>query len=356
MKEDHLGIGRGDLPVKSHEGLFITCEGNFTYNNASLSYYDIAHKEVYNEVFFTVNGLSLGDVAQSVVLRDSLLYVVVNNSGKIIVLDADDFSFKKKITGFTSPRYIHFLSREKAYVTDLYAHAIAIVDLEEDTISGYISVHNTLSAFNQHPTEQMVAIGNRVFVNCWSYDRKILVIDSDRDKVIDSVAVAKQPNSMVLDKYNRLWVLSDGGYPGSPYGQEHPALTCIEPYSLSIIDTIMMDMADAPSELAINGTRDTLFFLNGDLYYMAVVGMDAPEIFVESPYEQSYMGGFYGLGVDPATSEVYVADAIDYNQPGVVYRYSPHAMPLDTFQVGIIPGAFCFKEKMLPSNSTIQRR
>ena len=38
----------------------------------------------------------------------------------------------------------------------------------------------------------------------------------------------------------------------------------------------------------------------------------------------------------------YVADAIDYQQKGIVYRYSPEGELLDEFRVGIIPGAFCW--------------
>ncbi len=49
---------------------------------------------------------------------------------------------------------------------------------------------------------------------------------------------------------------------------------------------------------------------------------------------------FYGLTVNPVNSEVYVADAIDYVQPGVILRYSPEGELLDEFKVGIIPGHF----------------
>ena len=52
----------------------------------------------------------------------------------------------------------------------------------------------------------------------------------------------------------------------------------------------------------------------------------------------------YGLDVDPDNSEVYIADAIDYVQPGIVYRISATKQPIDTFRVGIIPGAFAFKK------------
>ena len=53
---------------------------------------------------------------------------------------------------------------------------------------------------------------------------------------------------------------------------------------------------------------------------------------------------YYGLTINPKNEEVYVADAIDYSQQGMIYRYSPTGELIDNFYVGVTPGAFCWKE------------
>ena len=109
-------------------GLFIANEGNFQYGNATLSYYDPATKQVQNEIFFRANGMKLGDVAQSMIIHDNKGWVVVNNSHVIFAIDLNTFKEVGRIENLTSPRYIHFLSDEKAYVTQLWDNRIFIIN------------------------------------------------------------------------------------------------------------------------------------------------------------------------------------------------------------------------------------
>ena len=40
---------------------------------------------------------------------------------------------------------------------------------------------------------------------------------------------------------------------------------------------------------------------------------------------------------------IYVSDALDYQQSGLISRFSESGTPIGTFRAGIIPGRFCFK-------------
>lgn len=347
MDDDKLEAGTMQLPLESinaHRGVFITNEGAFRWDNASLSYYDIDADTVYNDIFYGMNDLVLGDVAQSMTIRGDYGYIVVNNSSKIYVINIRTMKAVGKITGLTSPRYIHFLSDKKAYVTDLYAKAITIINPSTLEITGQINVNNHTSEFYQHPTEQMIQYKQYVFTNCWSYDNKLLVIDTNTDQVVDSIEVIKQPTSIVLDKHNRIWVASDGGYWNSPYGQVKPGITCVDAETRKVLKKYEYPIDSGCSKLCINSTRDTIYFLNKDCYRMAVDTDLEPQVFVKtSDLCEATSWGFYSVTVDPVTSEVYLVNAKSFSVRGDIYRVNSKGELISTFECGITPGSFCFK-------------
>ena len=185
----------------------------------------------------------------------------------------------------------------------------------------------------------MVQYGKYVYCNCWSYQNRIIKIDTETDQVVEELKVGIQPTSLVMDKNHKMWTITDGGYEGSPYGYEAPSLYRIDAETFTVEKQFKFKMGDWPSEVQLNGTRDTLYFINKAIWRLPVTATNFPvKPFV--PYQNTL---YYGLTVNPFNSEVYVADAIDYVQDGVILRYSPEGELLDEFYVGIIPGAFCWR-------------
>lgn len=315
------------------QGVFIVNEGNFTYGNASLSIYDIENKRVENEVFIRTNGIKLGDVAQSMTIRGGKGYIVVNNSGIIFIVNADTYKITGEITGFTSPRHMHFISDLKAYVTDLYEARITVVNPITRKITGYIDTNGHKS------TEQIIRSGKHVFVNCWSYDNTVLVIDTETDSVAAEIKVGMQPASMAIDKYGKLWVLCTGGYEGMSEGKETASLYRIDASSQETEKVFYFVADDTPRDLCIDGAGDTLYFINGAVWRMDVEDNGLPA----EPFLEEGSTIYYSVAVDPDGGDIYIADAIDYRQPGMVYRYGAGGELKDSFKTGIIPGAFCFK-------------
>lgn len=308
-------------------GVYITNEGNFQWGNATVSYYDNASGAVSEDLYQPANGTALGDVCQSMAIYNGKGYLVLNNSDKVVVVDPNTFVQQAEITGFTSPRYLLPVSNAKAYVTDLSSDAITIVDLTANTISGSIPCNGA--------TEELVLAYGKAFVTNTS-SPYLYVIDSATDAITDSINVGRGANSIVQDANGKLWVLCSG-YMGQGIS---PTLQRVDPVSLEVEATFTFaNTSDSPWRLCINGDHDQLYFLNDAVYRMHIADAGLPS----TPFIAAADRNFYSLGVDPESDVIYVADAVDYVQRGVVYRYAASGTEINQFHAGIIPGGFCFR-------------
>jgi YVTN family beta-propeller protein len=335
MKDDMRPIHEFN---KKSSGVFIVCEGNFMYGNASLSYYDIKNKNVDNTVFIKANGIPLGDVAQSLSIIDTTAYIIVNNSGKIYGIDVNTFKYKGQITGLVSPRYMAVINPTKAYVSDMYSKSIHIVNPKSYTVTGSIDIATETEKYYRHSSEEMILCDDYIFTNSWSYNNKILVIDTKTDKLVDTITVLKQPRKIVLDKNKKLWVLCDGGFIGSTYSGDK-GIVKVDTKSREIEEIFTFSTEKKLIDMKINATKDTIYFINDHIYRFGVNDKQMPS----QEYINSNGRNLYAIGLDFYSSDIYLSDAVDYMQSGVVYRYNNKKEVLDKFDVGIIPNSFIFK-------------
>lgn len=334
-------------------GVIVLCEGNFNAGNSTLSYYNPETREVENGVFRRANGgARLGDTGQSVSIHDGVAYVAVENSGIIWALDTATFRVKGKLEAgdtehMINPRHIHFVSDGKAYVTDLYSPYITVFNPQTMQYVGSIPTRQEASG-GYASTEEMHRWGNRVFVNCWSYSNKILVVDVTKDEVTDEIVLDSwQPKSMVMDRRGKLWVITDGGYATGEdsFGDNVPNLYRIDAGTLEIEQKQTLDADEANVRLAVNPDSTQLYLINNDIYRMSITAPHVPvRPFIEAEREADGRRHYlYGIGVNPRNGELYVADAVDYSQSGVVYRYTAEGTLVDKFRVGITPNGFAFQ-------------
>ena len=311
-------------PIDYRNGIFVLNEGNFNWGNASMDFID-GEGELHEKVFQEENGAPLGDVAQSLHEFGGDLYVVVNNSGKVERLNGSDLKVRRTLTGFTSPRHFHFLSSEKAYVTDLFADAISVVNPQTGASLGEIAVGGW--------TEDLLSVGGKTFVAQTGTDQ-ILVIDNGTDALVDSFFVGREPNSLVVDALGLVWALCSGGLQ-----DEEPRLVRFDAGSHAIQDAFVFgDSSQSPGNLVIDPSGQELYFLNGDVYAMEIGATSLPA----QPLVAAGSRVLYHLEVEDGTGNLFVTDAVDYVQRGNLMEYNVRGDLLREWKTGIIPGDLLF--------------
>ncbi len=320
-------IGPGNDAFNPGEGVFILNEGGFNFGNAAVDYYRFDDQILRREIFREANGRPLGDVLQSMQIISGMGYLVVNNSNRIERVDPVNFELMGAIEGLNSPRYLANLDGQTAFVSDFKADAVSVLDLENLTTTGQISLPGW--------SEELVLLEGRLFVTIRDSDQ-IYVIDPNSRRITDSIEVAPQPSALTIDAEGRLWIYSTGDEPAGVAG----ALTRVNPTSLQIQSTVPLpDFAIGGwPRLTINPAGDTLYCMKEDLFKIPVDASSWPgQAFLPANGRT-----LYGLGINPDNGEVYLGDARDFQQRGRVFRYGATGAPIDTVTVGVIPNGFVF--------------
>jgi YVTN family beta-propeller protein len=310
-------------------GVLLVNEGNFRSGNGSLSFYSYDSLKLFNDLFTSANNRPLGDVPNSVMVKQDKIFIIVNNSGKIEIVDHASCVSTGTIQGLVSPRNMAVVNDNKAYVTSLYSDSVAIIDLPNNSVSGYINLRRT--------SESILATGNEAFIANWTGGNEVMVVNTISNKVVDSIGVGNEPESMVIDNKRRLWVLCNGGW-----ARQTPAelvVINIETHGIEKRFTFPSKLS-SPACLQIDGVGQTLYYIDKGIKVMDINSANLP---VAPVIPESTGSSFYKIAVNPVNSDIFISDAGDYSQPGNLLLYKNDGNFVSKNKAGIIPGSMTFK-------------
>ena len=327
------------LPVTYDNGVFVTNEGPYGNGTGTISFYSRNNSGVSNDIFQTKNSYPLGNLVQSMEIFNGKGYIVVNNAGKVEVVDGSTFVSSGSITGLTNPRFFLGIDNSKGYVSEWGAGGITgsikVIDLNTKAVTSTINTGKG--------AEGMVKVGNNVYVACsggYDNDSVVTVIDATTNAVVTSITVGANPKSIKVDASGKIWVLCSGQY--APF----PATNLVKTGQLVRIDastnTVDLTLPFAsisaqPLNLVINNSKTLLYYsYDGKVYSQLSTAtvLNTTAIINRN---------FYGFGIDPTNDYFYASDAGNFSSNGKVIRYNTSGVAVDSFTVGIIPGYFCFK-------------
>ena len=340
-------------PNAAVRGLYLVNEGNMYMNKASLDFVDFSagsyRRNIYNQANPDVTK-GLGDVGNDVGVYGSKLYVVVNGSNKVEVLNVKTGKRIQQID-IINCRYITF-SRGRAYVSaylgqigDPKAPNGIVAEIDTNLLKETKRVE-----VGRQP-EEMAVVGNNLYIansggyTPGNYERSISVINLETFTEIKRIPVAVNLHRLKADRYGDLYVTSRGDYLDVPS-------------KLYVIDTktdqVKKVFDVAASNIVID---DDLAYIYSSSFNIitgqSTVSYDMINVKDEVLLGRKFIADGtdkvikvpYGLAVHPVSKDVFVTDATDYVTPGVLYCFDSTGKKKWSIETGDIPAQFAFVYK-----------
>lgn len=325
-----------DTPTAQRAGVYVLDQGNLGKPNSALTYYDYTTKILTPDIFNTVNGRGLGNTANDLKIYGSKMYIVVDKSGTVEVVDSKTAKsikqvlFKNSDLSSREPRDIAFYNGN-AYVT-LYDGNVAVMDTTTFTVSKYIPV-------GRNPEQLAVSNGKLYVANGGglSYpnvDSTLSVIDLTSLSETKKINVGSNPYAVSVDKYGNVFVTAYG-----VYGVSNATLSIVN----STTDVLTSKINFSGGPFSING--DNAYYIDSDgsvkIFNVKTFTSTTTNFITDG----TALTAPYAIAVDQLTSEVFVTDAKDYNSNGLLYAFDKTGKKEYSIVTGINPGSIVFVNK-----------
>ncbi|MDE5683199.1 MAG: YncE family protein [Muribaculaceae bacterium] len=349
----------GDIPASSAvRGFYLVNEGNMGSNKCTLDYYDY-QTGLYARNFYAERNPSiikeLGDVGNDIGIYGSKLYVAVNCSHKVEVMDARTGVRIGQID-IPNCRYVRF-HRGKAYVSSY----VGPVMIDPNAPKGAVyEVDTTSLAVTRKVTvgyqpEEMEIVDDYMYVansggyRAPAYDNTVSVIEMIDFKQVQQIPVGINLHRLKKDRYGKLWVTSRGDY------QSRPSRLYVLEKKRGYNRMLVTDTLDiACSNMAFHG--DSLFyyatewnnFTQSNTITYGIVDVQTKQRisdnFITDGTEKDITIP-YGIAIHPETGDIFVTDAKNYVSSGTLYCFDSRGRRKWSVRTGDIPAHIAFLPK-----------
>lgn len=339
-------------------GFYLVNEGNMGSNKCTLDWFDY-FTGLYARNFYAERNPNvikeLGDVGNDIGIYGSKLYVVVNCSHKVEVMDART-GIRLGQVDIPNCRYVRF-HRGKAYVSSyvgpvlIDANAPKGAVYEVDTTSFAVTRKVTVG----YQPEEMEIVDDYMYVansggyRAPAYDNTVSVIQMVDFKQVQQIPVGINLHRLKKDRYNKLWVSSRGDYQTRP--SRLYVLEKQKGYNrMEVSDTIPV----ACSNMAIHG--DSLFyyatewnnFTASNTISYGIIDVRTHEVvstnFITDGTEKEITIP-YGIAIHPETGDIFVTDAKNYVSSGTLYCFDREGRKKWSVRTGDIPAHITFMQR-----------
>ena len=331
------GDDNNDITSPTNEGrVYILNEGVWGGNDAELSRYSATDNTIANDYFSSKNGRGLGDVANDIEIYGGKMYVVVNYSNTVEVVDYKTGNSIQQIPlSGKQPREVAFYEGY-AYVS-CYDKTIVKIDTA------------TLSVVAQCQTEggkceDLYAHNGYLYVaHAWDqdasgatfYDSTMSVINLSTFAVEEKITIGLNPKQVKPIGQGRIMVVCNGNYAD------------VASY-LSVLDmgSKAVQKIDIPaSNIAVYNDVYALVYNYDWATGQQMFTKINLTTFVDTPWSYAASQPLvspYGIGIDPVSQNVYIADAQNYQTNGDIYVFDAKGTFISKKECGVGPSKIVF--------------
>lgn len=310
-KDDVVLSAQQTAPAK---GVYVLSEGGFNQSNSKLGFYSFATNSYTGDFFVQQNptiSSGIGALATDMVLYGSKIYVVLNQSNKVTVLNKATATFLKDIIfdvvgGPIEPRYAA-TANGKVFVT-AWNGTVNIIDTTTLSITKAITVGLnpegiTLSGGNLY-------VSNSGGLNYPAFDSTVSVVSLTTLSETQKIKVGKNPGSITSDDAGNVYVACTGDYNANS----------ARLVKINVTTNTVTKSADT----TVGSIRfyNNLLYVTGGYYGIAKVRTlnttDFAAVRSNFVTDGTVITTPYGVNIDEQNGDLYVMDAKDYSITGVV--------------------------------------